>query len=87
MLYRTDLAFVGYWQVVPLSPLQQRISELCTRAVGTSDAAELREIIPELQSALKEHLAQLGELVDQAKETIAVLPVIERRKGLRRAAG
>ena len=68
---------------VPLSPLQQRISELCARVVGTSDAAELRTVIPELQSALKEHLAQLSEMVGEAKERIAVLPAIERRKRAR----
>jgi hypothetical protein len=72
---------------VPFSPLQQRISELCSRAVGTADPTELRDLIPELQSALKEHLTQLSELVGEAKETIAVLPVIERRKRARPAVG
>jgi hypothetical protein len=68
---------------VHLSPLQARISELCSAAVAADDPEELERIVPQLKAALQEQIAYLRDMVDEAKEVIAQLPsdsLFERRK-------
>lgn len=74
---------------VPLSPLQERISELCSAAVTAVDPEELERIVPELRAALQEQIAHLRVMVEDAKEVISQLPsesLSERRKTKRKAA-
>jgi hypothetical protein len=69
--------------VVHLSPLQARISELCSAAVAADDPEALERIVPQLKTALQEQIAHLRDMVDEAKEVIAQLPsdsLFERRK-------
>lgn len=68
-------------------PLQERISELCSRVVSTSDPEEFMQVGSELRAALRAQLAYLRDMLDEAKRTIAQLPSpspSERRKNERR---
>jgi hypothetical protein len=57
-----------------LRRLDDHIRELCTKAVKTSDTAELLEVLEELRDAIHEHTQRLRKL--------AVNPVPpERRAG------
>jgi hypothetical protein len=70
-----------------LSPLQERISELCSRVVATTDPEECAQVISELRTALHAQLTNLRDMLDEAKQTIARLPspwLSERRQGERR---
>jgi hypothetical protein len=81
----------GGWTVT-LSPLQERISLLCSKAVSVDDPEEFNCVFSELRNALRGQLNHLRDLVDEAKLTIAQLPAephverrgVERRKGERR---
>lgn len=81
----------GSWTVT-LSPLQERISLLCSKAVSVDDPEEFNRVFSELRNALRGQLDHLKEMVDEAKQTISHLPRkaqierrgVERRKGERR---
>jgi len=72
--------------------VQDRIGQLCSRAVVVTDQEELGKIISELKTTLHEQADYLHTLLNDAKQTIAQLPgpliserrTTERRKGERR---
>lgn len=72
---------------MPLSPLQERISELCSRVVSTSDPQGFEQAMVELRTELRSQLSYLKRMVDDAKQTISYIPrqsVLDRRKSDRR---
>jgi hypothetical protein len=60
--------------ILPPSPLQKKITDLCARAVATNDLSEFKYVACELKAALREQVAILRSMVDDAKQTIAQLP-------------
>jgi len=80
--------------VTTMSPsfVQDRIGQLCSRAIVITDPEELEKVIAELRATLREQVDHLHTMVDVAKQTIAQLPApfiserrtTERRKGQRR---
>jgi hypothetical protein len=82
----------GLWHgngAMSLSPLQERISLLCNKAVSLNDPEEFNCVFSELRSALRGQLTHLRELVDEAKQTISQLPGelrLEKRRVERRRA-
>ena len=87
VLYRTNGFPYGILCNVLLSPLQVRISELCSAAVATEDPEELERIVPQLKAALQEQTALLRAMVEDAKQVIAQLPsdsLVDRRKTRRK---
>jgi len=65
---------------VPVTPLQKRISELCTSVVMTDDLEQFTQLALELRLALREQVEVLRSMVDEAKETIARLPAESGRE-------
>jgi uncharacterized coiled-coil protein SlyX len=45
-----------------LRRLDDRIRELCTKAVATPDSAELNKVITDLRAAMQEHTKRLRKL-------------------------
>src|SRR5580704_4154090 len=81
----------GTWTMA-LSPFQESVSQLCSRAVSVEDPEEFNRVFSDLRAALRGQLEHLREMVDDAKETISRLPAkavlqargTERRKAERR---
>jgi hypothetical protein len=81
----------GTWTMA-LSPFQESVSQLCSRAVSVEDPEEFNRVFSDLRAALRGQLEHLREMVDDAKETISRLPATavpeprgsERRNGERR---
>lgn len=74
---------------MPHSRPQERIAELCSKVIQTNDLHEFQQLASELRIALKEHMANLQTMVDQAKSTISQLPaesLTERRKTRRKTS-
>jgi hypothetical protein len=61
--------------------LEDRISELCARAVATPDPAEFDSVIQQLRKALREHAKRLRQLaaIKLRQLPIAKLSSAERR--------
>ena len=47
---------------MPSRRLEDRIRELCSKAVAADDSANFREVMRELREALREHSNRLREL-------------------------
>jgi hypothetical protein len=47
---------------MPEQPLDDRIKELCAKAVATPPSPELEEILSQLQTALREHGQQMRKM-------------------------
>lgn len=58
--------------------LEDRVRDLCSKAICRNDDAELRQIIEELREALREHSKRLKVLA--YAKFAAGLPVQERRR-------
>jgi hypothetical protein len=58
------LLLLGAWgaRLVEFRRLEDRIRELCTQAVVTTESAELTEVIRQLREALREHAKRLRQL-------------------------
>ena len=57
-----------------LSPLQERINQLSARIVETDDFEEFQRLASELRTALREQVAHLRAMVDEAKKAVFSSP-------------
>jgi len=47
---------------MPEQPIDDRIKELCAKAVATPPSPELEEILSQLQTALREHTERMRKM-------------------------
>lgn len=45
--------------------LERRIRELCAQAIAAEDTEELRPVLSELREALRQHVEQLKNMIDE----------------------
>ena len=57
-----------------LTPLEERIGRLCSRAIQETDPDAFHEVVTELRAALHLQLAQLRGMVDEARHTLSDIP-------------
>jgi NAD(P)H-hydrate repair Nnr-like enzyme with NAD(P)H-hydrate dehydratase domain len=62
----------------PFRRLEDRIGELCTKAVATTHDSEFSSILEELREALRSHTERVRKLAEA--KLSAGLPVEERRR-------
>ena len=71
MLYRTNHPDVrlldipiawDVWILVPSRRLEDRIRELCAKAVSAPDSADFNEVMQQLRESLREHANRLRQL-------------------------
>ena len=53
---------LGRWKLVPSRRLEDRIRELCAKAVAKEDPADFHEVMQKLRESLREHTSRLREL-------------------------
>jgi hypothetical protein len=72
MLYRTTVRIVAFSLAMPSVSLEDRIRELCAKAVETKDSDQLSPILSELRAALHEQNARArGMIAERARQTIS----------------
>ena len=78
-------AFVGYPTNVP-AHTEARIQQLCTEALAANELADVDRILPELRSALEEHVRLAKESLEAQVATITSLDAASpTAKGLSKA--
>ena len=53
---------LGRWKLVPSRRLEDRIRELCAKAVSAPDSADFNEVMQQLRECLREHANRLRQL-------------------------
>jgi hypothetical protein len=53
---------LGHWILVPSRRLEDRIRELCAKALAAPDSADSNEVMQRLREALREHTNRLRQL-------------------------
>ncbi len=53
---------LGRWKLVPSRRLEDRIRELCAKAVAAPDSADFNEVMQQLRECLREHANRLRQL-------------------------